>query len=56
MNTVRLVYCMRTESGVMKWRSELTAEEVAALFNADDAERLPAPRHWYGWWEADKGE
>lgn len=59
MNTVRLVYRMRTmdpDRRYIEYHSELTAKDVAALLNSEGADRLPAPRNGYGWWEAEAYE
>ena len=59
MNTVRLVYRVRTmdpDRRYIEYRSELTAQDVAELLNSCDADRLPAPRNGYGWWEAEAME
>ena len=59
MSTVRLVYRVRTmdpDRRYIEYRSELTAQDVAELLNSCDADRLPAPRNGYGWWEAEVQE
>lgn len=56
MNTVRLVYCVKTDEGVVEYPGDFNARQLAVLLNSDMADRLPAPKHWYGWWEAREGD